>query len=745
MLMVEEYGRIRRAHRDGMSIREIARQFHHSRSKVRAILHGGGEPVPYARRREQCFPKLGVVKHRLLEILAADESQPPKQRHTAMRLFERLREEHGYQGGYDTVRKFVKRHRQRQRETFIPLDHDHGRRMEADFGKIYVDFPDGRRQVSVLILVWSCSNAPFAMALPTERTEAILEGMQQGFEFFGKVPREVWWDNPKTVAETLLTGRDRKINPRYAAFASHYAFEPLFCLPASGNEKPVVENRVKTLQRRWGTPVPRAGSMQELNDYLRQCCLNDQSRPATATGQTAVSKELSRTDSEIEQQTRGVTDDHSATPERTSDSDIDRTPPVTPLSKPKLTVGDVLVMDLRTSAALPRHPFEACVRQSAKVDKYQMVRFDNVGYSVPRHMAFQTVTVKGFIDDVEIVHDDAVVARHTRSYDKHSEILDPRHYLNTLERRPAALDHSSVMRDWRLPPAFADLRQKLEQRHGVRSGVRHYVRVLQLLGNHSAAHVAAVIEQLSGAGQADADRIIRRVEMMPAAQQDSQRTDRHWPIRSDVTNVTIPSPGLAHFDSLLCSTSTTDGDISQGSSDDENLCACGHTGSARDPSPESQPETAETADHQPRISQAGSRGGHCESDVRTVPAETDGTGSHHPPVQCTAGPHQTGGLSGREGTGQLRLLGDAFAEQTKDPGTGALRMDHETLQHLPAGAAGNRENTSGDFSVGCRLSSGIPSSLLHGSDSGQRAGREAEELSDRSFSQPAGSHRPACD
>jgi len=74
--------------------------------------------------------------------------------------------------------------------------------MEADFGKIYVDFPEGRKQVSVLILVWSCSNARFAIALPTERTESILEGMQQAFQFFGCVPREVWWENPKTVAET---------------------------------------------------------------------------------------------------------------------------------------------------------------------------------------------------------------------------------------------------------------------------------------------------------------------------------------------------------------------------------------------------------------------------------------------------------------------------------------------------------------------------------------------------------------
>jgi hypothetical protein len=61
MLTVDDYGRIRRAHRDGMSIREIARQFHHSRSKVREVLRGSGEPPIFARRETQSFPKLGSV------------------------------------------------------------------------------------------------------------------------------------------------------------------------------------------------------------------------------------------------------------------------------------------------------------------------------------------------------------------------------------------------------------------------------------------------------------------------------------------------------------------------------------------------------------------------------------------------------------------------------------------------------------------------------------------------------------
>ena len=169
MLTVDDYGRIRRAHRDGMSIREIARTFHHSRHKIRKIVHGDeSEPGSYPRRKQQAAPKLGAFHDRILEILKQDEDAPPKQRHTAMRIFERLRDEETYVGGYDAVRRFVKKHRESKQETFIPLDHAAGQRIEADFGEIAVDFPDGRRKVNVLILVWSYSNAPFAIALPTQ-------------------------------------------------------------------------------------------------------------------------------------------------------------------------------------------------------------------------------------------------------------------------------------------------------------------------------------------------------------------------------------------------------------------------------------------------------------------------------------------------------------------------------------------------------------------------------------------------
>jgi transposase len=157
MLTVYQYGDIRRAHRDGMSIRDIATTFHHSRRKVREIL-AEGQTRPYTRTKPTPAPVLGAFHPVIDAILVADETAPPKQRHTAMQIYRRLRSEHAYQGGYDQVRRYVGQHQRERRETFIPLAHDPGQRLEADFGHSYVDFPAGRQQVPVRITVWSYSN-----------------------------------------------------------------------------------------------------------------------------------------------------------------------------------------------------------------------------------------------------------------------------------------------------------------------------------------------------------------------------------------------------------------------------------------------------------------------------------------------------------------------------------------------------------------------------------------------------------
>src|ERR1700730_339343 len=274
MLTVDHFARIRQLRRDGLTIREIADQLHHSPKTILKALENP-EPVSASPSGPRPAPVFGPFRAFVDEILAADEIAPRKQRHTASQIHRRLVAEKGYAGQYDQVRRYLQQKRLDRRETSIPLEHRPGVRAEADFGHIHVDFPEGRRSVPVLLVTWSYSNAPFALALPTERTEAILQGLVEAFAFFGCVPRELWWDNPTTVAVHLFRGRDRTLHPRYAALASHYTFAPKFCLPAKGNEKPRVEHRVFDLQRRWATPVPRVADLDELNAHLLRCCLGE--------------------------------------------------------------------------------------------------------------------------------------------------------------------------------------------------------------------------------------------------------------------------------------------------------------------------------------------------------------------------------------------------------------------------------------------------------------------------------------
>src|SRR5712671_2463817 len=120
MLTVDDYAKIRLAHRDGMPIRALASTFHHSRYKIRQILKEP-QPKPYTRSQPPPAPVLGAFHAAIHAILAADEDAPPKQRHTAMQVFRRLHDEHDFRGGYNAVRRYLGKHRREHRETFIPL------------------------------------------------------------------------------------------------------------------------------------------------------------------------------------------------------------------------------------------------------------------------------------------------------------------------------------------------------------------------------------------------------------------------------------------------------------------------------------------------------------------------------------------------------------------------------------------------------------------------------------------------
>ena len=327
--------------------------------------------------------------------------------------------------------------------------------------------------------------------------------MVRAFEFFEVVPKEVWWDNPKTVATLICPGRQREVHPRYRALANHYAFNPQFCMPARGNEKPDAESTVKAVQRRFSTPVPRVTDLDELNRYFRDRCQAERARTVQS------------------------------------------------LSGPFL-IGTRFAEEQAAAAPLSGQRFDPCVIRSAvSVDKYQTVAFGRNRYSVPRPFAFQSVTVKGYVDRITIVAGGQVVATHKRSLMPGPPIVDPLHYLPTLGHKPGALDHAPVYRDWKLPTCFTAFRTEFEQHYGATAGTLRFIQVLQLLVDHPLDRVRRAVENCRRQQLISADAVIQQTRTLAASESQTRRSSSWTTAVTATLQVSVPLPDLSRFDDLL--------------------------------------------------------------------------------------------------------------------------------------------------------------------------------------------------
>ena len=233
---VEVYARIRRAVQvDGMSIREAARQFGLSRKTIRKMLQFS-LPPGYQRKKPVARPKLGPWLGIIDQILADDQSQPKKQRHTAKRIFERLKAEHAFGGGYTIVKDYVRQARLTHKEVFVPLAHPPGD-AQADFGEALVVIAGVEQKAHFQCFDLPYSDDCFVIAFPAENSEAFLEGHNQAFAYFGGVPRTILYDNTRIAVKEIAGDGERKPTEAFSGLQSHYLFAAKFGRPGKGNDK----------------------------------------------------------------------------------------------------------------------------------------------------------------------------------------------------------------------------------------------------------------------------------------------------------------------------------------------------------------------------------------------------------------------------------------------------------------------------------------------------------------------------
>src|SRR3954468_4924653 len=271
MFVVESYAAVRRfVFLEGHSRREAARVFGLSRDTIAKMCRYSAPPG-YVRSRPAAKPKLGLLVPVIEAILEADRSAPAKQQHTAKRIFERLRDEHGYGGGYTVVKDHVRRQRARGREVFVPLAHPPGH-AQVDFGEAVAVIGGVRQKVHFFCLDLPQSDACFVKAYPRETTEAFLDGHVSAFGFFGGVPLSILYDNTRiAVAKICGDGRRERTLPS-TKLNSHYLFRDRFGRPGKGNDKGKVEGLVKYARAHFMTPIPEAPSFDALNAMLSECC-----------------------------------------------------------------------------------------------------------------------------------------------------------------------------------------------------------------------------------------------------------------------------------------------------------------------------------------------------------------------------------------------------------------------------------------------------------------------------------------
>jgi len=428
MFAVEVYAAVRRfVFIEGNSRREAARIFGLNRETV-AKMCRFSLPPGYVRTKPVEKPKLGPLLPVIDAILDADRTAPVKQRHTAKRMFERLRDEHGFAGGYTVVKDYVRLARSHSRETFVPLAHPPGH-AQADFGEAVGVIGRMRQKIHFFCMDLPQSDACFVKAYPAETTEAFLDGHVGGFAFFGGVPLSVLYDNSRIAVAKICGDGKRERTRAFTELVSHYLFRDRFGRPGKGNDKGKVEGLVKFARANFMTPIPVVASFDDLNAMLAERCL---ARQGERAGRHAV------------------------------------------------TNGERLGADLAALRDLPAVPLEPCEKRAGRVSSTALVRYRCNDYSAPTAFGFQDVLVKGFVEDVVILCRGEEIARHPRSYGQGVFVFDPLHYLALIETKPNALDQAAALQGWELPEAFQHLRHLLEARMGNR-GKREFIQVLRLM------------------------------------------------------------------------------------------------------------------------------------------------------------------------------------------------------------------------------------------------------------------------
>jgi transposase len=457
---VELFEQIRREYEFGAgTITGVSKKLKVHRRMVREAI---GSALPKPRKKvERPRWKLSAAVAFIDQVLDMDKKAPRKQRHTAHRIWERIREEMPEcRIGERTVRQYVHDRKSALglvvHETFVPQSYAWGVEAQVDWYEAYADLSGERTKLQVFSMRSMASGAAFHCAFLHATQQAFLEGHELAFAYYCGVFRKLRYDNLAAAVKKILRGYQREETARFIAFRSHWRFESEFCTPAEAHEKGGVEGEAGYFRRNHWVPVPKAVDIAGLNRQLLASCRQDEHRVIAGREQS---------------------------------------------------VGAAILVERDHLLPLVPEGMDLAHMTFPSVNSLGCVKVLTNAYSVPLK-AGTLVQAKVYASSVELWHDGRCVARHERCYRRQQQVLDLEHYLDVLSRKPGALAGSRPLEQQRQaglwPESFDVIWQSLIERHGKSAGTKQMIDLLKLTRHQGHSRLREAIETALATGCTDA-------------------------------------------------------------------------------------------------------------------------------------------------------------------------------------------------------------------------------------------------
>jgi transposase len=483
MIDYELYCKIKARHdTDRMTIVQIARELHLSARTV-------GRWLAADKFRQRATPtrpsKLDAYKEQIVRWL---QSHP----YTATQIHLRLRET-GYTGGITLVKDYVQQVRPTRTPAFLTLAFAPGECAQVDWGQFgSICVGNTRRRLSFFVMVLCYSRMLYVEFTVSETMEHFLSCHANAFAFFGGVPARLMVDNLKSAVLQRIIGQTPVFNPRYKDFADHYGFTIAPCGVGQAHEKGRVENAVGYVKKNFLAGL-------ELSDFR---LVNPAAR----------------------QWLGGVANVriHGSTHRQ----------PV-----------ELFGAEKSQLKPLPSQPYDVGVIRPVRANSQFRVTVDTNTYSVPAEYAGAALTLKLYPEVLCLYHQDKLVARHVRCYDRHQDFEDADHPRALLAQRRRASEQRLLQRLLSLTPKAEPFYLGLQERRlNVLMHVRKIVALSEIYGtDRTSRAIEDALEFQAFSCEYIANLLEQRQRLLP--EPGALHLTRH----QDLLELELPEPNLSLY------------------------------------------------------------------------------------------------------------------------------------------------------------------------------------------------------